>query len=63
MKEAGKIFNFPAKTFEPENLLAEMLEARDGDVFLLGETCIKSHEGEPKCRVVMARIIIGEETL
>lgn len=51
-----KIFNFPIKTFEPENLLEEMLQAQEGTVFILGEKRIKHHEGDDTVELTIAQI-------
>ncbi len=33
---ADRVFDFPIKTFKPDNLLEEMMDAEEGTVFVLG---------------------------
>lgn len=51
-----KLFNFPVKTFDPNNLLEEMMESSEGTVFVLGQKVIKTHEGDDSVESVMAQI-------
>lgn len=53
---AEKIFNFPIKTFQPEDLLEEMLAAEEGTVFVLGEKTIPTHEGNDQVEVTFVQI-------
>lgn len=46
-QEIGKIFGSSIQTFEPENLLVQMVEAQEGTVFVLGTRQIHT-EGELK---------------
>lgn len=50
------IYGFPIQTFDPENLLAEMLAAKDGTMFLLGEKRIKRQEGDDSLELTFAEI-------
>jgi hypothetical protein len=45
-KEIGKIFGSSIQTFDPENVLEQMIEAQEGTVFVLGSRHIHT-EGEP----------------
>ena len=47
MKEVGKIFGSSIQTFDPDNILEQMVEAQKGTVFVLGTRQIHT-EGEPK---------------
>jgi len=51
-----KIFNFPVKTFNPDNLLEEMMNADAGTIFILGEKTIKHHEGDDSIELTIAEI-------
>lgn len=53
----SKIFDCPIKTFDPANLLKEMLSAESGTVFLLGEKRIKNNEGDDSVEVTIATIM------
>ena len=46
-KEIGKIFNSSITVFDEDNILEEMIEAREGTVFVLGTRRIWA-EGEPE---------------
>ena len=41
----NKFFSMPFKTFTPENLLQEMLNAKEGEVFILGKSTLRSRIG------------------
>lgn len=56
MTKNKKVFNFPIKTFEPDNLLEEMLNAEDGQIFILGEKEIPHYEGQSSVEITMVRI-------
>jgi hypothetical protein len=56
MTENTKLYDYPIKTFDPENLLNEMLNAKDGQVFILGQKEIKNHEGDPTIETTMVTI-------
>lgn len=51
-----RLFDFPIKTFDPSNLLEEMLAATDGTVFVLGEKHIKNHEGDDTVEMTFVQI-------
>jgi hypothetical protein len=54
--QTTKLFDFPIKTFDPKNLLEEMLNAEDGTVFVLGEKFIPQHEGDDICEITMVQV-------
>jgi hypothetical protein len=52
----NKLFNMPLKTFNPDNLLEELLNAKDGDVFVLGETSIGEQIGDNRVELTIAQV-------
>jgi hypothetical protein len=52
----SKLFNFPIKTFNPGNLLEEMLAADEGTVFVLGEKHIPNPEGDDTVEMTFVQI-------
>lgn len=45
------------QVFNPDTLLEDMLKAKEGTLFLLGENRIKNHEGDDTVEFTFARII------
>ena len=41
-----KLYNLPIKTFKPENLMEEILKAKDGDFFVLDEVNTAENIGD-----------------
>jgi len=54
-------FGFPIKTFHEENLLQEMLVAKNGDIFVLGEKRVKHHEGDDSVELIFAEVKITRD--
>ena len=52
----NKLYNFPLKTFNPDTLLEEMLNAKDGDMFVLGERSIAQQLGDNSVELTIAQI-------
>jgi hypothetical protein len=52
----SKLFNFPIKTFTPDNLMEEMLNAKDGEVFIIGEQTLINPEGRDTIEITMVQI-------
>lgn len=50
-----KIYDFP-KTFKPKNLFEEMLNAEDGQVFILDQRSIPQQEGDDVTELTIAVI-------
>lgn len=46
----------PLKTFNPDNLLEELLNAKDGDVFVLGEKNIGAQIGDNRVELTIAQV-------
>ena len=51
-----KLLGFPIRTFNPDKLLEEMLNADNGTIFLLGEKRIPQHEGDDLIELTLAEI-------
>lgn len=51
-----KLYNLPIKTFDPDNLVEEMKNAKNGTMFVIGENRIEHHEGEDTVELVIATI-------
>lgn len=56
INKMSKTFKLPLKTFSPENLLEEMVNAKDGDVFVLDERCIGYQLGDNRVEITIAQI-------
>lgn len=41
-----KLYDLPIKTFNPERLMEEIYNAKDGDVFVINEKHIPAPEGD-----------------
>ena len=41
-----KLYNLPIKTFDPSELMEELLKAKDGDVFVIKEENVAEHYGD-----------------
>lgn len=52
----NKLFNMPLKTFSPDNLLEELLNAKNGDVFVLGEKSIAEQIGDNRVEITIAQV-------
>ena len=52
----NKFFSMPFKTFTPENLLQEMLNAKEGEVFILGEKNVAEQIGEQRSEITFVQI-------
>lgn len=50
------------KVFNPDTLLEDMLEAKEGTLFLLGEKRHPNHEGDDTIEHVFAQIIRTKDT-
>jgi len=59
MKET--LFGFPFKKFDEENLLEEMLNAKSGDLFLLGEKKIRHIEGDDSVELIFVEVKITRD--
>ena len=53
---SNRVFNFPIKTFNPDNLLDEMLNADENTVFVLGEKEIKHTKGDSDIELTFVQI-------
>lgn len=51
-----KMFNFPIKTFDQNNLLDEMMRAKEGEVFVLGEKITQNKEGDATVELTIVQI-------
>jgi predicted regulator of Ras-like GTPase activity (Roadblock/LC7/MglB family) len=51
-----KLYNLPIKTFNPDKLLKEMLNAEDGTVFVLGEKLVGEQIGDNTVELTMCQI-------
>lgn len=51
------MFSFPMKTFDPDNLLNELLSAKEGTMFLLGENSVQHEEGDNTIELVWVKVI------
>lgn len=52
----SKVFDFPIKTFDPKNLLKEMVKAQHGEVFVLESKQTKMPDGEYYTEMVIAQV-------
>lgn len=52
-----KLYNLPIKTFDPKNLMDELLMAKDGDVFVINEENISPNIGgyEPELTMIQVK--------
>lgn len=41
-----KLYDLPIKTFDPKNLMSEILKANDGDVFVVNEENVAENIGD-----------------
>lgn len=60
-KKMTTLFGFPIKKFNEENLLKEMLNSNNGDLFLLGEKRIKHFEGDDSVELIFAEVKITRD--
>jgi hypothetical protein len=51
-----KLYNLPIKTFDPENLMYEILKANDGDVFIVHEENVAENIGDYKPELTMLQV-------
>jgi hypothetical protein len=58
---SGRLFDFPIRTFNPDNLLDEMLNAEEGTIFVLGEKAIKHTEGDDSVELTFVQIKKSED--
>lgn len=60
--KSDSIFNMPIAVFNPDNLLQEMLDAKEGTVFLLGEKRTPNHEGDDTVEQTFVQIKRTKDT-
>lgn len=51
-----KLYDLPIKTFNPENLMEEILKANDGDVFVIKEENVAENIGEYKSEITTIQV-------
>lgn len=52
----SKLFKMPLKTFDEKNLLQEMLDAKEGTVFVLGSKSIGQQIGDNRVELTFVQI-------
>lgn len=57
-----KLYDFPIKTFDPENLMDEILKANDGDIFVLKEENVSPNIGDywPELTIIQVKKVKEE---
>lgn len=52
----SKLFDIPLAVFDPDNLLEQMKNAKDGDVFVIDQKNTPNPEGDDSVELTIAQI-------